>query len=182
MKYRILHLVSFCLVSAMIFVACSSSEELGKDEQGESAEFEQVDDQMEPIMPATNVPSDEVSDEEAADEKNIPVMTDEEIAPAPPARQEMTPPPAAAPQVAPRTGAAMWSVQLGAFRSEAGALELVNQLKQRFNQPVYKNYDAATSLFKVTLGSFQAREQGAAFKEEVQAQGYPDAFTVEVTR
>ena len=76
----------------------------------------------------------------------------------------------------------MWSVQIGAFKSEAGALQLVEELKQKFNQPVYKRYDPATGYYKVTLGSFPTREAATQYKAEVQSRGYPDSFIVEVAR
>ncbi|MBR9978204.1 MAG: SPOR domain-containing protein [Bacteroidetes bacterium] len=79
-------------------------------------------------------------------------------------------------------GSMMWSVQIGAFKTESGAFSLVEEAKQKFNQPVYKRYDPVTGFYKVTLGSFPAREQAANFKAEVQSRGYPDAFTVEVAR
>lgn len=76
----------------------------------------------------------------------------------------------------------MWSVQLGAFKSEAGALQLIGEVKQKFNQPVYKRYDAVTGFYKVTLGSYQTRDDASRFKLDVQSRGYPDAFVVEVAR
>ena len=76
----------------------------------------------------------------------------------------------------------MWSVQLGAFKNDAGALQLVDEIKQKFNQPVYKNYDPVSGYYKVTLGSFQSREDATRFRLDVQSRGYPDAFIVEVPR
>jgi cell division septation protein DedD len=187
MYLRIFYILTLFLAVSLILSACSSSDELGREDDGDSTEFEQVDEAMEPVIPATQAPGEQ-AEQEAAQKENVEVTVDEDVQPAPPAHQETPPPAATAPQTseppqsAPRAGMRMWSVQLGAFRSEAGALELVNQLKQRFNQPVYKNYDTASGLHKVTLGSFAERDQATTFKEEVQGQGYPDAFIVEVTR
>jgi hypothetical protein len=59
---------------------------------------------------------------------------------------------------------------------------LIEDLKKKFNQPLYKRYDPVTGYYKVTLGSFPTREQAAEYKLEVQSRGFPDAFTVEVAR
>lgn len=191
------HILSVMVVVLSIFTlaACSSSEELnGAGTAGQDdGSFQKVD-REESIIPETDEPVEiEVVEDEAEPEAEaIPVRTQGESTP--PARQETpavqetptasetAPPPAPTPAVAPRSGAMMWSVQLGAFKNESGAFELVDELKKKFNQPVYKRYDAATGYYKVTLGSFQEREQAAAFKAEIQSSGYPDAFTVEVAR
>jgi cell division septation protein DedD len=76
----------------------------------------------------------------------------------------------------------MWSVQIGAFKAEAGATSLLNEAKAKMNQPVYKDYDPVSGLYKVTIGSFQTREQATQFKEEVIGKGYSGAFSVEVRR
>lgn len=187
----------FSILMVVFFIACSSSEELnstGEADSGDGA-FEQVDTE-EAIIPETDEPIEieVVEDEEVPEtETPVPVRTPAEEAASrkdAPARQE-TPPPAPAKttqttpepvSVAPRSGSMMWSVQLGAFKNESGAFDLVEELKKKFNQPVYKRYDPATGYYKVTLGSFQTREQAGTYKLEVQSQGYPDAFTVEVAR
>ena len=79
-------------------------------------------------------------------------------------------------------GAMMWSVQIGAFKAESGAFQLVSEAKNKFKQPVYKQYDPVSGFYKVTVGSFQTHDQAAQFKSEVQAKGYQDAFLVEVRR
>ena len=178
------------LAFALTFGACSSSDELNTDgtqAQGEE-EFQRVD-REESIIPETDEPVDieVVEDEPAPVEEAVPVRTE----PAVPSRQETpaeeepaeTPAESvSAPSVAPRSGAMMWSVQLGAFKNESGAFQLVQEVKKKFNQPVYKRYDAATGYYKVTLGSFQTREEATNFKADVQSHGYPDAFTVEGAR
>ncbi len=186
-------IIPLFLITALL-VGCSSSDELSNtDEQkpDENGAFQRVD-REEPIIPETDEPVqlEAVEDEDMpAEEKPVPVRTGGDAEPpvaAPPARQESVPqkpaPETAAPAAAPRAGSMMWSVQLGAFKAEAGAFQLIEELKQKFNQPVYKRYDPVTGYYKVTLGSYQTREQAAEFKLEVQSRGYPDAFTVEVAR
>jgi cell division septation protein DedD len=161
--------------------------ETGQKQNQEDGSFRQVD-KEEPIIPETDEPVtlEAVEDEDVPPiEKPVPVrpaVTDEPVS-TPPARQEAqeTPPPPA-PATAPRAGSMMWSVQLGAFKSEAGAFQLVEELKQKFNQPVYKRYDPATGYYKVTLGSFPTREAASEYKLEVHSRGYPDSFIVEVAR
>ncbi|MBN1446443.1 MAG: SPOR domain-containing protein, partial [Bacteroidetes bacterium] len=145
-----------------------------------TGEFERVD-QEESIIPETDEPVDiEVveDDIEHVSEQSVPVRLPEEQ------KEEIETPAESAPTpaVSPRAGTMMWSVQLGAFKNESGAFELVEELKKKFNHPVYKRYDPATGYYKVTMGSFQDRDQAANFKMEVQSRGYPDAFTVEVAR
>ncbi len=178
---------------AAMLLACSSSDELSsKDEQKaeDNGAFQRVD-KEEPIIPETDEPVKlEVVDDEdvPSDETPVPVRRKAETEPAavtPPSKQESVPAsdvPASPPSTAPRAGSMMWSVQLGAFKSEAGAFQLIEELKQKFNQPVYKRYDPVTGYYKVTLGSYQTREKAAEFKLDVQSRGYPDAFTVEVAR
>jgi len=187
------HLLRFLVLclSLVLLGACSSSEELdsSKNADTEEASFQKVD-KEESIIPETDEPVEieMVEDEEAPAVEPVPIRQEQPESPAverqAPAVQESTPAPVAppTPSVAPRSGAMMWSVQLGAFKNESGAFELVDELKKKFNQPVYKRYDAATGYYKVTLGSFQSRENAAEFKTDVQSRGYPDAFTVEVAR
>ncbi|MBE0645068.1 MAG: SPOR domain-containing protein [Bacteroidetes bacterium] len=185
---------SLFLISAFL-LGCSSSDELGKTDQqkpDENGAFQRVD-KEEPIIPETDEPVtlEAVEDEDVpTSETPVPMKaaSTKETPPteaAPPSRQESVPvqaAPSASPTSVPRSGSMMWSVQLGAFKSEAGAFQLIEEVKQKFNQPVYKRYDPVTGYYKVTLGSYQTREQAAEFKLEVQSRGYPDAFTVEVAR
>lgn len=193
MSVRILSHYLPMLLFVLLMSACSSSDEVSKTDQQSAEEngaFHRVD-KEEAIIPETEEPVnlEVVEDEDMpAMENPVPVKSiGTDVAPStgttPPARQEKTPEstqPAQAEQ--PRTGTMMWSVQLGAYKSEAGAFQIIDELKQKFNQPVYKRYDPVTGYYKVTMGSFQTREQAAEFKLEVQSRGYPDAFTVEVAR
>ena len=187
------------LLLAVGLAACSSSDELSgaeQQKQDESGTFQRIDNE-EPIIPETDEPVmlEAVEDEDLpVTEKPVPVQPatiPAETPSTPPARQESAPTPPAQPpqqsapaaaQEAPRAGSMMWSVQLGAFKSEAGAFQLIEELKLKFNQPLYKRYDPVTGYYKVTLGSFPTREQATEYKLEVQSRGYPDAFTVEVAR
>lgn len=179
------------LLLAAVFTACSSSDEISNSDQqkkDENGTFQRVD-KEEPIIPETDEPVklEAVADEEMpASETPVPVVSPGVNKAAPPVSQQETVPaaaaPEAAPSAAPNAGSMMWSVQLGAFKSEAGAFQLIEELKQKFNQPVYKRYDPVTGYYKVTLGSYQTREKAGEFKLDVQSRGYPDAFTVEVAR
>lgn len=79
-------------------------------------------------------------------------------------------------------GVLMWSVQIGAFKDEEGALKMVDEAKQTLKQPIYKDFDPATGFYKVTVGSFANKEDAGRYKADVQANGFPDAFSVEVRR
>ena len=181
------------LMIAALLSACSASEEIdGTDQQASQKDgtFERVDKQEEPIIPETEEPVtlEAVEDEDVpAVGKPVPVRTADSEPPAPPSsrqepEQQQEAQPDTAPATAPRAGSMMWSVQLGAFKSEAGAFQLIEELKKKFNQPVYKRYDPASGYYKVTLGSYPTREAATEFKLDVQSRGYPDAFTVEVAR
>lgn len=156
------------ILPLIILFGCSSSEETAKQENSETqekGEFKKVDADDGGVMP-----EGEIQDTQQT-EKNAPVVKE----PIPPPTEEPT-------QPMTKTGIIMWSVQLGAFKNESGAVQLVNEIKGKFNQPVYKDYDPVSGFYKVTLGSFQTREQASSFKAEVLSKGYPDAFTVEVRR
>jgi cell division septation protein DedD len=183
------------LAALLITGACSSSDEL---EGGTGTATEQGDGEFkktateETVLPATDKPAEVKTTNTATEKQETEAPPDDESLapasakpePAAAGTQKDAPvtTPAAVTQQTAKTGAPMWSVQLGAFRQEGGATQLVTELKQKFNQPVYRNFDAASGFYKVTLGSFPNREQAASFKMEVQARGYPDAFVVEVTR
>jgi cell division septation protein DedD len=183
------------LAALLVTSACSSSDEL---EGGTGATSEQSEGEFkktatdETVLPSTDKPPEKKPADAATEKQEAGVPADDEsLAPAtanpgqaPTGTQKDAPvtTPAPVPQQAAKTGAPMWSVQLGAFRQESGATQMVTELKQKFNQPVYRSFDAASGFYKVTLGSFPNREQATAYKMEVQARGYPDAFVVEVTR
>lgn len=162
------------LACLMLFawIGCSASEEAGRDSaDGKSSEAATTETQGNTI-PAANTgqpPAKVPSQEEAP----------------PPVQESGTPPGQQAPQVdqqPQQPGIMMWSVQIGAFKQEAGAMQLFEDIKSKFNQPVYKDYDPVSGFYKITIGSFQTREQAASLKADAQAKGYPDAFTVEVRR
>jgi cell division protein FtsN len=184
MKQRAWIVLTLSFVVVLV-IGCSSSDELSASDQSEketNTAFERIDDE-ESIIPETDEPVEiEVVEDEPIPEReqNVPVRSSA-------GTQEKTPvetvkPTPVQPTVTSQSGAMMWSVQLGAFKNESGAFELVEDLKKKFNQPVYKRYDAVTGYYKVTLGSYQTREQATAFKLDVQSRGFPDAFTVEVAR
>jgi cell division septation protein DedD len=174
-------------LAGLLLLACSSSDELsGTEQTGNEADrsFQRVDDGDEPVIPETDEPVrlEIVEDEDVpGTERPVPVRVEASGQPAQPAVQDASPE-VATPATQPHGGSMMWSVQIGAFKTESGAFTLVEEAKKKFNQPVYKRYDPVTGFYKVTLGSFPVREQAADFKAEVQSRGYPDAFTVEVAR
>lgn len=175
MRIRSILFLAASLIVTTAFTGCSSSEEstddLGAPPQGEFQRID-ADDEITPIITDTDATAD---DELPTTEKNVPTRAPE---PQPAATQE-TPP---AQQTQPARGMMMWSVQIGAFKVESGAIALVNEAKAKFNQPVYKDFDPVTNFYKVNVGSFSTREQAAQFKLEVQSKGYPDAFSVEARR
>lgn len=183
-KYRSWWIILTLVCISLAGTGCSSSEELSNTDAEAAQEdgaFTRVDEE-ESIIPETEQPVEieVVEDEPATEPQNVPVNTPAEEQEEVEETVKETAP--AQPAVAPRAGSMMWSVQLGAFKNESGAFQLVEEIKKKFNQPVYKRYDAVSGYYKVTLGSYQSRDDAAAFKLEVQANGYPDAFTVQVAR
>jgi cell division septation protein DedD len=169
------------LSSGLVFLGCSSSEETEKQPP---KEFKQVEPQKEAV-PKTDTPEME-KQEIPPSEKNIPADQQKKPDPVPQQQKEMDQPEDSQTQrqQQPQTGAGamMWSVQIGAFKAESGAFQLVNEAKNKFKQPVYKQYDPVSGFYKVTVGSFQVKDQATQFKTEVQAKGYQDSFIVEVRR
>jgi cell division septation protein DedD len=176
-------LTAGALAAALTMVGCSSSEEAAKSSEVPSGPSMTRTDTNVPTVPETPTPPESKKTELPTTEKNVPpeqVKTQT----TPPVTQEQvpetqTPQTTQTPQ---KTGMMMWSVQIGAFKQEAGAVKTLNEAKVKFNQPVYKDYDAVTMFYKVTVGSFQTREQASQFKEEVRSKGYAEAFVVEVRR
>jgi cell division septation protein DedD len=183
MKRTPYYLALSLLFSGLLFWGCSSSEETeSKEEKQPPREFKQVEPQKE-TLPKTDAPDME-KPEMPSTEKNVPA--DQQNKPdAGQQQRESTPVEKEQPQQQQPhagSGAMMWSVQIGAFKAESGAFQLVNDAKNKFKQPVYKQYDPISGFYKVTVGSFQMKDQASQFKVEVQAKGYQDAFLVEVRR
>jgi cell division septation protein DedD len=197
-----LTLFGYFIIASLLFIAgCSGSEETSGDQRDNPEEFIQIDDTNAPVLPEEGV-SDEnprMPEEPAETEtwnensnvkpKNIetdntaPEVRTVEAAPAThtePATGTQTLPPNNEAQK--NAGLMMWSVQIGAFKEENGAIRLVQEAKSALNQPIYKDYDPVSGFYKVTVGSFTSQEQASRFKQDVRAAGYPDAFTVEVRR
>ncbi len=174
------------LCSGLTFWGCSSSEETAtKEEKQPAREFKQVEPQKE-TLPKTDTP-DVDKQEMPSTEKNIPAdqQKQPEVKPQTKSvKQSGDTEPQYEQQQQQQTGSAalMWSVQIGAFKAESGAFQLVADAKNKFKQPVYKQYDPVSGFYKVTVGSFQMKDQASQFKTEVQAKGYQDAFLVEVRR
>ncbi len=161
------------LVSGLMLAGCSSSEDAAKTEPTPPPAGEMTRTDTAPAtVPDTPTPPDVVKTETPpADRPSTPPAT-------PP--QADQPPVTTTPQ---KTGMMMWSVQIGAFKAESGADKTVSEAKTKFNAfAVYKDYDSVTGFYKVTVGSFQLRDDAAKLKEKVRAQGYPEAFVVEVRR
>jgi cell division septation protein DedD len=174
-------LLACVVITAFLCFGCSSSEEASqKDAATQPQEFKQVNDK-EDVVPKTATP-DSDKQEIPNVEKNVQAEQQKQAETSKPAPQAQPNATGREQPVQPSSGAMMWSVQIGAFKAEAGALQLVSDAKNKFKQPVYKQYDPVSGFYKVNVGSFQAREQAAQFKAEVQTKGYQDAFLVEVRR
>jgi cell division septation protein DedD len=169
-----LFLVPFIAI-ALLAAGCSASEEAAKTDDTTSPEFQKTDKQ-EVVLPTTETPPGSKLEDIQSTEKNVPV-----VEPKPEAAKDPQPEQQKSVE-GQKKGLLMWSVQLGAFKAESGAMQLVTEAKGKFNQPVYKDFDPVSQLYKVTVGSFQTREQASQFKEEVIGKGYAGAFSVEVRR
>jgi cell division septation protein DedD len=177
-------LLVFCI--AAVGAGCSSSEETAGAKPAGAFTRTEADSVSLPRTPQPtaheDMPAPErtlpPSDQKPPATREAPQEKPADTKPAapPPAVQQ----PAATP--AQKTGIPMWSVQLGAFKSEQGANQLITEAKSKLNAPLYKDYDPASGFYKVTVGSFPTREQAAQYKTEVQAKGYTDSFVVEVRR
>jgi len=176
MKRSMFIAFTLLMLGGFVLNGCSSSEEAGDDAQQEAQEEFKSTDNGPDVIPAGEKPVKEAQ-ELPPTEKNVTTPGDEPVTE--PQQEEKE---TVQPGQQQRTGLMMWSVQLGAFKAESGALQLINEAKKKFNQPVYKDYDPVSGFYKVNIGSFPKREQATQFKTEVQSNGYPDAFTVEVRR
>ena len=172
MKRSMIMFLAALAVGGLAFYGCSSSEEAGTDASTSEQEFTATDSTAD-VLPDSDEPEPIPGDVTPID-RDIRPPKDTLGAAGGAAERETTAPA--------RTGLMMWSVQIGAFKAESGALQLVNEAKKKFNQPVYKEYDPVSGFYKVNIGSFSKRDEASLFKTDVQAKGYPDAFTVEVRR
>ena len=83
------------------------------------------------------------------------------------------------PRVAvPTSGRGVWTLQMGAFGSETGALVRVRELQQRFPDLPAWRVMGQDGLVRVFLGRFQDEAAGEPARERVRSAGYPDAWVV----
>ncbi|MBI5646017.1 MAG: SPOR domain-containing protein [Ignavibacteriae bacterium] len=180
MNFRHGSVLRACVLAAVLFMTgCSASEDTAKENTGTPGEFTSTD-KREVVIPATDQPPKATTIDPAPVQPAT--VRDAEAAEPEKVGQPPVPEAAQAKPEAQKTGLMMWSVQIGAFKSEAGAAALITEARSKFNVPVYKDFDAVSGLFKVTVGSFPTREQASQFKEDVLAKGYTGAFTTEVRR
>ena len=177
MKHRIVMIGASATFLLAFISGCSSSEETAKDGKDGGGEFTATD-KPEVVIPATDQPGQDAGEATRTERPATSATITAQPVTSPVTAHDVTPP-KPDPQ---KTGMMMWAVQIGAFKSEAGAVALINEARTKFNVPVYKDYDAVTGFYKVTVGSFPTREQATQFKEEVLAKGYTGAFSAEVRR
>ena len=72
----------------------------------------------------------------------------------------------------------VWTLQIGAFGSETGALVRVRELQHRFPDLPAWRVKGRDGLVRVYLGRFQDESAGEPARERVRAAGYPDAWVV----
>lgn len=179
-------LKTLCVFSVLFLIGCSGSDETKKDETSkeQSGEFKKTDADVAPPVPKTTIPPEA---EVKKTEQDIPSNEKDLPKDVPANEPEIRKPkieeyPTQQPPSTQKTAQIMWSVQIGAFKNESGALQAANEARAKFNQPIYKDLDPVTGFYKVTVGSFATHDQASRFKLEVQSKGYPDAFPVEVRR
>ena len=78
----------------------------------------------------------------------------------------------------PRSRAGVWTLQIGAFGSETGALVRVRELQQRFPDLPAWRVAGNDGLVRVFLGRFPDEQAGVPTRERVRSAGYPDAWVV----
>ena len=83
---------------------------------------------------------------------------------------------AAAPAPISREG--VWTLQIGAFGSETGALVRIRELQQRFPDLPAWQVRGLDGLVRVYLGRFPSASAGEGARERVRTAGYPDAWIV----
>ncbi len=67
-----------------------------------------------------------------------------------------------------------WTIQIGAFNSETGALVRIRQLEQEF--PELARWFVDGDVYRVYLGRFVDRGKAEEWRNHVAQRGYPDAF------
>lgn len=168
----------FCIAA---YAGCSGAEETNQSRTTTSETGYSGIDSVTAAPPKTSEPPDATPPSKEKElpqvEKGVPVSTPVER---PRIEQQQNQPEVQQKQAV--TGLTMWSVQIGAFKSEEGATQAANEARAKFNQPIYKQFDPTAQFYKVTVGSFATRDEASGYKLEVQAKGYPDAFPVEVKR
>jgi hypothetical protein len=79
---------------------------------------------------------------------------------------------------APTAREGVWTLQIGAFGSETGALVRIRELHQRFPDLPAWRVAGRDGLVRVYLGRFPDEPAGARARERVRSAGYPDAWVV----
>lgn len=74
----------------------------------------------------------------------------------------------------PSVESGQWTIQMGAFNSETGALVRIRQLEQEF--PELAQWFVDGDVYRVYLGRFVDRGTAEQWRNHVAQRGYPDAF------
>jgi hypothetical protein len=72
----------------------------------------------------------------------------------------------------------VWTLQIGAFGSETGALVRVRELQQRFPDLPAWRVTGNDGLVRVFLGRFRDERAGGLARERARSAGYLDAWVV----
>ena len=151
--------IIFCVVIALSFVGCSSSEET-TDKQETPPPPAEVKNAPEQPAPKTEQPPVKKIDTVNVDVQNTQKPTYE---------PKETPPPS------PTLPTGKYSVQIGAYKMPDNADRIASLAKERFNLNVYTTLDKVDNLYKVMIGDFNSKDEARNFRDEM-ARNFPSDY------
>jgi cell division septation protein DedD len=162
-------LVVICVfVMGAMFGGCTASSELGDDHQDKSASMRPDTSAVVPPVVKPSAPAQTSRQGFTTKEDTIEVESARHNH-----KSEHTPvtvQPARKPGT--HTG---FTVQVGAFKDEANALRVKDNLTRRYHKRVTEQFDGATKLYRVTVGEFATEKDASRFAAVVRKK-YPREF------
>ena len=166
MKHLLIFSLSMCIITAFIFVGCSSSREsTDKTETPTQAEIKKA--------PEQPIAKQEPPVVKKIDTVNVDIQNQKKPT------YEPTPPP---PPIQNPTPSGKFSVQLGAYKMPDNADRIASLAKERFRMNIYTLLDKTDNLYKVMIGDFSSKDEARNFRDEMATKfpsDYKDAWVSE---
>lgn len=157
MKSQMVFLIACALAISVVLGACTTSSELGEEEQTQSA-FVQAD------TSTIIVPAATLSETAATDKQGFTTKEDTiEVESAQKKRHSEHTPVTVQKQTSTPQTSSSFGIQIGAFKTEANAQQALALLGKRYSEPAVVVFDEPLKLYKVVIGTFATQQEAVRF-------------------